>query len=64
MSDLLENLKNADPYADPDHVCDLIVDVVDEIERLRAALEKMQRGRDRYREAWEAEKARAALAGG
>ena len=33
-----------------------------EIERLRAALEKMQRSRDRYRQAWEDEKARAALA--
>lgn len=32
-----------------------------EIERLRAALDKMKRSRDRYRQAWEAEKARAAL---
>lgn len=32
-----------------------------EIDHLRAALKKMQRSRDRYRQAWEAEKARAAL---
>lgn len=34
---------------------------LEEYERLRAALKKMQRSRDRYRQAWEAEKARAAL---
>lgn len=34
-----------------------------EITRLRAALDKMKRSRDRYRQAWEAEKARAALEG-
>ena len=36
----------------------------EEIERLRTALDKMQRSRDRYRRAWEAEKTRAALAQG
>lgn len=34
-----------------------------ENERLRAGLDKMQRSRDRYRQAWEAEKAFAALGG-
>lgn len=34
-----------------------------ENERLRAGLDKMQRSRDRYRQAWEAEKACAALGG-
>jgi len=33
----------------------------EDTKRLRRALEKMQRSRDRYRQAWEAEKTRAAL---
>ena len=39
----------------------LLKEAADEITRLRAALDKMKRSRDRYRQAWEAEKARAAL---
>lgn len=46
-------------YYDPTY--DTRHEAADEIERLRAALKKMQRGRDRYRQAWEAEKARSAL---
>lgn len=46
MSDLLENIKNADPYADPDHVCDLIVDVVYEIERLQKDNDELQQAFD------------------
>lgn len=33
------------------------------IEQLEKALDKMKRSRDRYRQAWEAEKTRAALEG-
>ncbi len=43
MSDLLDNLKNADPYDDPDNVCELIVEAIDEIELLRARLAEVEK---------------------
>ena len=48
---------------DPEEMCVLRDEAADEIARLRAALETMQRSRDRYREAWEAEKTRATIQG-
>ncbi len=43
---------------DGPEAADRIEALTAEKKRLRAALEKMQRGRDRYRQAWEAEKTR------
>ncbi len=57
MTDIVERLRDKHCCDDTCH-CD---EAAAEIERLRAALDKMQRSRDRYRHAWEAEKARAAL---
>lgn len=50
----------AEIHFDPDTIHHFISSA-DEIERLRGKLEKMQRSRDRYRQSWEAEKARVAL---
>jgi chaperonin cofactor prefoldin len=41
---------------------DLAKELRDRFEKLDRRLAKMQRSRDRYREAWEAEKARTTLA--
>ena len=38
-------------------------EAADRIAQLEKALDKMKRSRDRYRQAWEAEKTRAALEG-
>lgn len=75
MSDIVERLRKGIDWTGPeetgqtenymDEAADTIATLTARVEELEGALAKMQRSRDRYRQAWEAEKvASAAITNG
>lgn len=65
MNSLVERLRAWGPLVSGGYECPAAGTAMHEaaarIEQLEKALDKMKRSRDRYRQAWEAEKTRAAL---